>query len=379
MKKPGNKAYKIMVLIFLFLLLMITAGCTHKEEAEVIPEVQDKTESNDNNTSTETGADDNKNNTNKVVVAETRTLDKYLYFNADIFYDDSKDLYFKLNNCKLKGLYVENDDQVEEGQLLAELDTADLEYQISKKQLDLDKLYLQYDNILNNTQAAEDNSTALEILELEIEAINIDISHLEEQISKAKLVAPYTGIVRDVRKIEPGTMVRAYDKFMTVWNTKSVILESEILNPYGSSIKQNLANITTGMEVEILFGGKTNQITIPATVSKIINTDNGLESDKDRFLSEPIPFKLVIIPDGKDADKLSEGRTVVFRIKTGTYDNAVVLPTRAIIGSGEDTMIKVMKGEKIINRRVVTDYVDRESNVVVISSGLLTGERVLLK
>jgi hypothetical protein len=33
----------------------------------------------------------------------------------------------------------------------------------------------------------------LEILELEIEAINIDISHLEEQISKAKLVAPYTG------------------------------------------------------------------------------------------------------------------------------------------------------------------------------------------
>jgi hypothetical protein len=36
MKKPGNKAFKIMVLIFLFFLLMITAGCTHKEEAEVI-------------------------------------------------------------------------------------------------------------------------------------------------------------------------------------------------------------------------------------------------------------------------------------------------------------------------------------------------------
>ncbi len=398
MKKNKNVVHRIYVFLILLLFLISTVGCISEGKVAETPSEQENSESNTTEgKATETPdatpkatpkatLDAAKNvvkketkKENKVIEAETKTIDKYLYFNADIFYEKSKELYFELKNCKLKGLYVKKDEKVEKGQLLAELDTSDLEYQIMEKQIELEKLYLQYDTILNKagTETA-DNSTALELLELDIESIDINIAHIEDLISRAKLIAPYTGIVTDVREAEPGTMVRAYDKLMTIWNTKGIILESEILNPYGSSVEMDLSNIYTGKKVELIFGGIHNQTYIPATITKIVSTDNGIQDNPNRILSAPTPFKVVIKPDGKDAEKLSVDRTVVFRINNGTYDNAVVLPKTAIIGSGNDTMIKVMKGDKIINRRVVTSYIDRESNDVVISSGLLAGEKVLV-
>ena len=394
MKKTINETYRISAFMILLLFLLSTVGCSLNDKVAEIPSAQEKTESNATKTPKATPKETPKATLDeakkvvkkeskkeiKIITAETKTLDKYLYYNANIFYEESKELYFKLSNCKLKALYVKKDEQVEKGQLLAELDTSELEYQIVKKQIDLEKLYLQYDNILNTTEAeTEDRSIALELLELDIEAIDIDIVHLEDLIGKARLIAPYAGIVTDVKEAEPGTIVRAYDKLMTIWNTKGIILESELLNPYGSSNEIDLSNIITGMKVDLIYGGIHNQINIPATITKIISTDNGIQNNPNRILSAPPPFKVEIKPDGKDVDKLSVDRTVVLRIKNGTYDNVVVIPKAAIIGSENDCMIKVVKGDKIINRRIITNYVDRESNVAVITSGLLAGESVLLK
>ncbi len=396
--KKINAINRISIFSILFVILILTASCIPKAEVAGTPSVQDKTVNNatDGKATKVTATEAPKVNPeeamkeakkvinketkkkNKTIVAETKTLDKFLYFDANISYEESKELYFDLNHCKLKGFYVEKDDQVEKGQLLAELDTTDLEFQITDKQLALDKLYLQYDTILNKAGTEAENSTALELLELDIEAVNMEIAHLEDLIGRARLVAPYKGIVTDVKEAEPGTMVRAYDRLMTIWNTKGIILESEILNPYGSSEKLDLSNIYTGMKVDLIFGGIHNRTYIPATITEIVSTDNGIQDNPNRILSDPTPFKLIIKPDGKDADKLSAGRETVLRLKTGTYSNVLVLPKTAVLGSDNDAVIKVIKGDKIINRKVTSGYIDRESGDVVITSGLLIGENVLL-
>ena len=367
MKKNIYVAYKISVFLISILLLISVSGCGPKEKVTISqPSAPKKIES--------------KSKENKVIIAETKTLDKYLYFNVDISYEESQELYFELYNCKLKAVYVKKDEQVKKGQLLAELDTSELEYQIIKKQIELKKLNLQYENILNTTGTeAEDRSTTLELLKLDIESIDIDIVHFKELIGNARLIAPFDGIVTDVKEAIPGTLVSAYDKLMTIWNTKGIILESELLNPYGTSNKIDLSNITTGMKVDLIYGGKHNQTLIPATITKIISTDNGIQDNPDRSLSSPPPFKVVLKPDGKDEDKLNVGRDIILRINNGTYDNVIVLPKAAIVGSDDDCMVKVVKDDKIIYRRVITGYEDRDNNVVVITSGLLKGESVLLK
>lgn len=365
LKKKIYALYKLLVFIPSFLLLLSFHGCSPKEEEAIAPTA---------------ALDKISTVVNKVVVAETKDLDKYLYFNANISYEESQELYFELNNYKLKALYVKNDEQVVKGQLLAELDTSELEYQIINKKIDLEKLTLQYSNILNSIEAdAEAGNTELEILKLDIEALYIDIKHLNNMIDKARLIAPYDGKVTDVKEIIPGAIVHAYDMLMIIWNTSGIILESELLNPYGTSNKIDLSNITTGMKVDLIYGGIHNQTLIPAAITKIISSDNGVQDNPKRVLSSPPPFKVIIKPEGKNEDKLNVGREIVLRIHNGTYDNVIVLPKAAISGSGEDTIIRVVKDDKIINRRVITGYEDKDSDDVVITSGLLMGESVLMR
>lgn len=357
--------FKIPVYFISFFFLLSIAGCSSTGKVSVMPAMQNKT--------------DFKPKEHNVIVAETRTLDKFLNVNALVSYDDSEELSFKIENCTLKAVYVKIDDLVEEGQLLAELDASDLEYKIAARQIDLKRVHLRYDKIQSEPDIEPaDRNTQLEILELDMESIELDISHIKELISETQLVAPFSGVITDLRGFQPGVTIQSYDKFLTIWKPDSVILLSEILNPYDVSDSIDFAGIVTDMKVVLIYGSKDTKTEIPATITGIINTDPGVQDNPNRILSAPPPFRVSVKPDGIYADKLFVDRTVILRINTGTLENVIVLPKSAIRGFGKDLIVKVVKGEKLITRRVTTGYEDKEENIVVITSGLRPGESVIL-
>jgi hypothetical protein len=117
---------------------------------------------------------------------------------------------------------------------------------------------------------------------------------------------------------------------------------------------------------------------IPATITKIINNDPGIEYNVNRIISEPPSFQVYVKPDGTFADKLYVNHTVTLRINTGTLEDVVVIPSSIIIGFGSDHVIKVVKDGKIINRLITIGYEDKQEGTVVVTSGLRPGESVLV-
>lgn len=364
MNRSMKTVNKIPVYLISFLFLISAAGCRSTEKASIMPVM--------NNTV------NLKPTERTIVVAESRDLDEFLNVKALISYDETEELSFKISNYKLKTIYVSRDEHVEEGQLLADLDSSDLEFQLKLRQIDLQRVQLRYDKVQNEPDNEySDKDTELASLKLDMESIQLDMDHIKDQIEKTKLKAPFSGVINFINTVQPGTMILAYDKIMTICKPDSIILESEVLNPYVSNI--DLSGIETGMKVVLIYGSKETRTEIPATITEIVNTDPGVVGNPNRILSESPPFRVYIKPDGYYPDKLVVDRTVVLSINMRTLKNAVVLPKTAIHGFGQDFLVKVVKGDKVVTRRVITGYQDNEEEIVVITSGLLAGESVLMK
>lgn len=367
MKRGMKTVFKIPVYFIFFVFLISTAGCSSSGKVKVMPAMQNKT--------------DLKAKQHKVAIAESRTIDTFLSANALVSYDDSEELSFKIDNCQLKAVYVKKDDNIKEGQLLAELDASDLEYRLAGRQNDLKRVQLKYDKILSELDTENaDRNTELESLKLDMESIGLDINQLTELIGETRLIAPFSGVITNIKGFQLGETVQAYKQFMTICKPESFILLSEILNRPGDSESSNtdLSGLVTGMKVVLIFGSKETRIEIPATITGIINTDPGILANANRSLSSPPPFRLCVKPDSEYAFKLYVDRTLTLRINTGKLENVVVLPKSAIRGFGKDFIVSVVKGEKVINRRITTGYEDNDESIVVITSGLRPGESVIL-
>lgn len=365
MNRSMKTVFRIQV-FFIFLVFLITAaGCSSTRKVSVMPAMQSNI--------------DIKPKEHTVVVAETRTLNKFLNVNTLIAYDDIEELSFKIDNCNLKAIYVNNNDLVEEGQLLAELDASDLEYQVAARQNDLKRVQLMYDKILNGSDIDPvDLNFELECLKLDMESIELDIAYIKKLISKTQLLAPFSGVITDIRGAEPGTTIQAYDKVITIWKPGSIKLSSEILNSNNTDGNIDFSGIVTGMKVALIYDSKDERTEIPATITKIINTDPGVQDDPNRILSVSPPFQIYVKPDKIDADKLKVDHKVILSIHTGKLENVIVLPKSVIRGSGKDHIVKVVKGDKITNRNITTGYEDNDEKVVVVTSGLRPGESILL-
>jgi hypothetical protein len=170
----------------------------------------------------------------------------------------------------------------------------------------------------------------------------------------------------------------AYDKVMTICKPDSVLLRSDILNPYKTSGNIDLSGLVTGMKVTLISGAKDKLTEIPATITQIVNVDPGVQANPSRIISAPPPFYVYVKPDGDYTDKLFADHSVTLKISTGKLDNVIVLPVSAVITVGSDQIVKVKKGEKAIARRVTTGYIDPEERTVVVTSGLRPGESVIL-
>lgn len=360
----GLKAlYRATACFIILLLLTSTVGCSSVRKT-AMPTLENKLKlaSTDYN----------------VVASTTQTLQKTLTTKVSIAYADTAFIYFKIDGYNLKEVYFREDATVEEGQLLAELDASDLEYRISTRQIDLKRVKLMYDKYLNDTTMdPADRSFQLKNLELDIESIELDIAYLEKKLEKTKLYAPCSGVVTYLKSVYPGSAVMAYETFVTIDQPDSYVFLSDVLNPANGG-NVDLSNLVAGMEVTLIHGAADKRTEIPARISKIINTDPGVENNSNRLLTAPAPFRLEIKADEGYNDLFVVYRTLTLVFNTGIIENAVIVPKTAIKGTGDDRSVKLLKGNKVISRRVRTGAETSDKEHIVVTSGLRAGENVIV-
>lgn len=148
-------------------------------------------------------------------------------------------LVFETDNRRIMAVHVKAGDEVEPGQLLAELDTGSTDSQLRRKQIEIEKAELDLKEAL---RGADDAAGAIDLRkrQLEYELLKQELADLQEELRGTKLVAPFSGTITSFTA-KRGDMARAYVSIGGIADLDALVVAVQL----GTS---DLESVAPGME-----------------------------------------------------------------------------------------------------------------------------------
>lgn len=276
-------------------------------------------------------------------------------------------LSFTQDNKRVKAVHVQSGDQVEAGQLIAELDIADIESQLRVLRLEKKKAELA---LKESYRSGEKTNEQLEQEKLDLEMKLEKLTEMEQTVSDSKIVAPFAGTMFGVY-IQKGDTPKAYASVAVIANLSELTIGVKINNP------EDLKKITLGMEATVNINsigdvkGKVKQLPTPKTQNN--NEGNyGGGSDKES-ITDYLIIELDQMPEGITRGTMLEATFIVQRI-----EDAIIIPPSALRTSGGRNYVQVVDKEG--NKQEVDVEVGlQQPTEVQIIKGLSAGQKVVGK
>lgn len=261
-------------------------------------------------------------------------------------------LYFEKRGGCLKKLLVKAGDKVEKGQLLAILDTEDLEYEILGQELKLQKVQAVLKDLLQKQSTTID----IEKASLDVKIEELALQKLKNSMEKSRLVSPVSGVINYCTNSNIGDLVDAYQIIYTVVNSTDYIVEYE--NAIVSLYK-------VGMDARIIY----NKMSYPG---KVVTVQYELTKDDKVHKYPYVTIKLL-----KKPDEISLGDFVEFRIELEKKENVLLLSKRGINTSGNSSYVQILVNGQVEDRFIQIGV--ENDNEVEVVKGLKEGEKVIEK
>lgn len=322
-----------------------------------------------------------------------------LRFNSKVVLAVDEELYFNTDG-RVQAIYVESGDMVAADQVIAQLDTRDLEYDLADAQLALelarqrlaeaeeqvafDLMIAEADLAITTRQLeslqaqVQVDPAALFIQELRtqqaqwlvdqlkrgpdpglataVERAELTLEQAQVALTDAQITAPFAGQVRLYGELEEGKSVEAYLPVATVVDPHNVQLEATLLDA-------DLAQLEEGMAVTIEL---TNQTAGPLS---------------GKIAALPQPFGSGVSPatfitvDEAGKGKLRAGMTVSVVVELDRVDDALWVPLEALHGAPDHYFVKVRDGDTV--REVGVRVGIRNEERVQITQGIEEGQVVM--
>ena len=266
----------------------------------------------------------------KTQKVETGHIERLLKGTATLRSIDEISYYFNIDNAVFKEIYVSSGDEVEAGDILAEIESGDLDTQIAqmeitmqKQELNMDFLDYRYSNAYGSS---ERKSIQLEIdlLELDMESTEISYNDLMERKRETQLIAEEAGIVTFVAGgFEPGDTVPSYKTMVTVADPTKLQLYYESVNAKEAQI---------GMDVTYKYGGET-------LTGKVLQTPNDVSADNEQYKNS------LFMSCDNIPENLVWGDQLDFTIVVAQTDDALIVPRSAISEYSGKYYVDVLNGE----------------------------------
>lgn len=263
------------------------------------------------------------------------------------------DMFYKDRGGRLKKVYVKNGDDVKKGQLLAELETGEIETDLKLQQITLRKAEISYDKL--KTQSNVSNYD-LELAKLDVDSNKIRYESLKKELDGAKLLSTMDGTVNYVTDIKQGEYINAYSTIV------------RIADPYNIQLQytgDKISSFKLGSKVEVKIKDKT-------LTGEVAATPYDAPKDADETAKNAVRIKVEGLNGGA---KL--GDTAEIRLELERRENVIVL---------QRSLINLFNGRKFVN--VLKDGVREERDVetgiqnsteIEIIKGLDVGESVIIK
>lgn len=313
-----------------------------------------------------------------VAKAEKRDIDFTVELSGDVTPDTTLDVKSEVGG-KVKALHVEPGQQVEAGDLLAEIDDSDLlttkasaqtEIAGAKITVERNARILQrakelFEAKLVNRENFENISADADMAKNSLEKAQRQLDSVEDKLSKTKIVAPSAGTVLSVSVI-PGQVVVAAasvnsgTSLMQIADLSRLLVDTNVNQVDVTKLRLNQrVKLTTDALKDLNIEAA---ITFIAPVASTKNNVKGFEIKA--LIDRPDP-------------RLRPGMTVNISVPVASVDQAVSVPISAVFkGDNNSKIIYVRTGEGAQKREVKVGISNLE--YAEIKSGLREGEEILL-
>jgi membrane fusion protein (multidrug efflux system) len=255
---------------------------------------------------------------------------------------------------RVTGLYFHEGSHVRKGQLLVQLNDADVRAQIGKLKAQR--------ALQQSTQARQEQLLRIggisrqdyEATQTEVKSVNADIAVAEANLARLRILAPFDGTI-GLRNISIGAIVSPTTVVATLQQTSSLKLDFAIPDQYRSYLQtgENLRFYVEGMR-DTLRG-------------KISAMDPG---------ADPVTHTLrvrALVPN--EGGKLLPGAFAHDIVPFGSKKESILIPSQCIIPTTRDKKVALLRDGKVTLQTVQTG--DRTSDRVQIIQGLDAGDTIL--
>ncbi len=255
-----------------------------------------------------------------------------------------RECYFTDYTGKVKNIYVRAGDFVEEGDLIAEMNTGALEYELEIQRLKTEAAELRY----HSTGSQSD------LLQLEIERNTLEM--YQSEYDGARIYAPISGQVSYVFGLNPGTEIDPYKVLARIADPDDLYVDASYPETRPFSV---------GDEVSVSIGGETYQGVVSYSPREA--RADGAENPNALYVD---------FADEKPAFAYLGALADVTRVNEEARD-AVVIPKHLVKSDGEREYVQIYENGEKREADVVTGVYN--ATEIQIVSGVEAGDQVIVK
>lgn len=244
---------------------------------------------------------------------------------------------------------------VKKGALLAKIFDDDLRAQLRKLEVQLEineKTVERYKELLKIQGISQQD---VDLSELQVNNNKADIELIKVSIAKTEIRAPYNGRI-GLRGVSPGAYVSPSDLIATIRQVDQLKLEFTVPEKYSIQFKP-------GKVINFTIDGSRDKFTATVLASEYFIDANTRSLNVKGIVKSNNPM---LVP----------GTFARVNLNMDEDDNALILPTQAVIPLSRGKQVIVYKGGKPDFREVETGI--RDSSYVQVISGLAAGDTVLI-
>ncbi|NOV03375.1 efflux RND transporter periplasmic adaptor subunit [Paenibacillus planticolens] len=302
---------------------------------------------------------------------KTETLESKVRGSGRLMALQEEKLFFSedMTSKRISAILVKNGDTVEKGQPVAELDLSDMESDLKRKKLQTRKDELTMIETLR--KADEMTPEQIEQAKIDFELKREELTKLETQVSKAKLLAPFSGTIVTVTA-KKGDTVKSDESVATLADLNELTVAASIS-------ADDAKKVAVGMEVQVDINsagqhkGKVKQLPNPQAAG---NNNNGGypwggQDAKQESIDQYLVVQLDEFPKG-----LNRGTPLSVTIVTQRKENATTIPLAALRSYSGRNYVQVVDSQG--NKKEVDVEIGQQTSTdVEIVKGLTAGQKVV--
>ena len=268
----------------------------------------------------------------------------------------------------IKQVYVSAGDTVEEGQLLAELETYALDQEITIKEMEVYREELEYQIAVENGES----ETVKAKEKLDVELMQNELDGLLEQKAAAAIYADVAGTVSYVRTLSPGNWVNAGDTIVTIIDITDLYIDISPTTEVGEFLIGRPLSIRYEGEYYdgVVVANKSGKQWDEETQGELLGEDG-----------EPV------LTEGSEKIRVAfKDDTPVSSAVGNIADAVLVLDSREDVIVISANLIKTDNGQQVVylfknNERVRTPVTTglQSGSSVEITSGLEVGDEIIIR